>query len=67
MSNLPDRRESPRRRAVDDVGFVLSLRVALLMYVSLPLVIFFANGSWQAFCLALGMLHWAFRPLSPTV
>jgi hypothetical protein len=63
MSNLSDRRNSPRRRNIDRGGGTLAVRVAVLLYVPLPLLVFVANGSWQAGCIAMVMLWWVFRPL----
>ena len=62
MSSLQERRNSPRRNP-DQTFSVFPLRVAVLMYSTLPLIVFVANGDWEAGCITLGMLHWAFRPL----
>jgi hypothetical protein len=63
MSNLPDRRNSPRRHRVERGGNILAVRVAVLLYTPLVLTVFAANGDWRAFLILMSMLWYVFRPL----
>lgn len=60
MSNLSDRRNSPRRRI--EAGSSVALRVVLFAYALLTLTVFVFTGNWAALLSTLGMLNGVFGP-----
>lgn len=66
MSDLNWRRSQPRRDFSNN-GIILVWRVALVMYMTIPLSVFVLVGDWRFGVLALLMIKAAVRPFRYTV